>query len=156
LAFIGYSYRNDEEPQTYTSALQIGIRDIDPSLLVSRTHYDGWGQWPRTWWVPVELNMRPVPVQERLAWRDKGGDLVNDARLIDVQNPRDGRRWLALESFQSWRQRDVVNGKNQSQRETWFRLNCVVVRREHEAKMLDWLRDRRLTSPHDLPEMNTD
>lgn len=80
--------RDDEERVPYLGAYQVGIRDIDPSLLVARTHYDGWAQWPRTWWVPFQPTMRTVPPAERLAWRDTEQDLINTPSLIELTDPK--------------------------------------------------------------------
>jgi hypothetical protein len=58
-----------------------------------------------------------------------------------------------LKSFSHWRQSGVVNGSKSMQRETWFRLNCIVTRKENEAALVKSLKGRQLGSPHDLPEL---
>src|SRR5208282_1128324 len=52
LAFFGNCWERQGGPPLYQGARQIHLRDIDPSLLSTETHYDGWGQWGKTWWVP--------------------------------------------------------------------------------------------------------
>ena len=100
LAFKGNSFAPDDEPpRSYRGARDLDLRDIDPSLLVRQTHYDGWRRWPRSWWLPAEVNLRSMSPQERLAWKDGDADIMNDASLIEVTAPTDGRRWLALHSL---------------------------------------------------------
>jgi hypothetical protein len=78
--------------------------------------------------------------------------LSMDSSLIDVTDPKTGRRWLTLEGFAHWRQSGLVEGRSESHRETWFRLNCIVARKNDRSNLLKWLCSRRLTSPHGLPE----
>jgi hypothetical protein len=143
LAYKGDIYASDDgEPRAYRGALDVGLRDIDPSLLVHSTHYDGWRQWPRSWWIPVELSLGPQTPAERLAWRESDHDIINDSSLIDVTDPKTGRKWLVLHSFGSWTQSAVVDGSKVLQRETWFRLECFVVRKKHATKFETWLKGK--------------
>jgi len=147
------SWNRDDETQDYEGAWQIGLRKMDPSLLITQTHYEGWGEWPRTWWVPISPVLHEIPRPERLAWRDSPHDIVNDVSLIDVTDPKTGRKWLALDGFAHWNQKGIEDGSSQLQRGTWFRLNCVVTKQSNRSKLLQWLRTERLTAPDDLPEI---
>jgi hypothetical protein len=154
LAYLGESWdRESDGTSAYRGARQLRLRDIDPSLLTSETHYDGWGQWGRTWWVPFNVQLRSVGPRERRAWLESDVDIINDASLIDLCNPKTGRRWLALWGFSNWRGYGVHDGRRGMQRDTWFRLNCIVVRRKDQAKMVKSLRRRILTDPHSLPKI---
>ncbi len=153
LAMKNDSWGGLDDIQPYNGAWQVGLRRIDPSLLVTKTYYDGWGEWPRTWWVPTAPVLHEIPRKERLAWRDSPHDIVNDASLIDVRDPKTGRRWLALDGFSHWYQRGIEEGTSQPQRATWFRLKCVVTQRRNRTKLLKWLQNRHLTASHDLPEI---
>ncbi len=154
LAYVGNSWDRDSgRPPGYRGARQIGLRDIDPSLLTSETHYDGWGQWGRTWWVPFNPQLRSVEPRERRAWLESDLDIISDASLIDLRNPKTGRRWLALWGFSNWRGYGVRYGRKGMQRDAWFRLNCIVVRRKDQSKMVKSLRKRILTDPHSLPKI---
>jgi len=152
LAYRGDSYGpSNRREHLYRSARDVGLRNIDPSLLVEQTHYDGWKQWPRTWWMPMSASLHPMSAQERLAWRDSDRDILNDSSLIDVTNPKDGRRWFVLHSFGHWRDSTVVNGHRAMQRETWFRLDCIVVRSRDAVKLERHLKTMTLTDRHQLP-----
>jgi hypothetical protein len=153
LAYKGDIYADDGEPRAYRGALDVGLRDIDPSLLVHSTHFDGWRQWPRSWWVPVELSLGPQTPAERLAWRENNEDIINDSSLIDVTDPTTGRKWLVLHSFGSWTQSAVVDGSKVQQRYTWFRLECFVVRKKHAAKFETWLKGKSLVDRSRLPKL---
>jgi len=154
LAFL-HSYRSfrDDPAASYAGALDIGSRDIDPSFLVTGTYYDGWKQWPKTWWLPASPVLRSLPPLDRLAWRDTEDNLINSSDLIELTNPKDRRRWLALHSAGHWRQSSIGEGKKHIERETWFRLNCYVVKKDEVGKLVRGMRDTILTSSHDLPEM---
>src|SRR3546814_11526883 len=67
--------------RTYEGARDVGLRDMDPSLLVTKTHYDGWKQWDRTWWVPVQPRLRQIAPLERLTWLDSEIDRSEESRV---------------------------------------------------------------------------
>ena len=108
LAFLPSSF--SYEPQAYEGEWQGSLRDVDPSLLLSKTRDDGWTDWTEpTWWMPIAPKLKPIPAQDRLQWRDGPDDIVNGEALIDVVGPG-GRRWLTLYSCPSWDQWAVING----------------------------------------------
>lgn len=152
LAFNGDCWNKEEVP-LYRGAAQIGKRDIDPSLLTTGTYYDGWGEWDKTWWVPFEVNFHSQSPHERLAWLESDNDIINSELLIDLRNPKTGRRWLALEVFARWSSSGIYKGRKELQRETWSRLNCIVVNRSNLPALLDSLKDKILTDPHVMPKI---
>lgn len=155
LVFVGgYGLYSDDEPRGFGSAREVGARDIDPSLLLTHTNYDGWRHWGWSWWVPVALRLRPLGPVERRAWLDGDQDVVNDASLIEVTNPKTKRRWLSLNGFGHWRQQGIEDERKEMQRETWFRLRCLVVRKKDEARLFTHLKDQVLTSPYELPTID--
>jgi hypothetical protein len=153
LAFNGDSWESEAVP-TYKGAAQIGIRDIDPSLLTTGTHYDGWGEWGKTWWVPFNIHFRSQNPRERLAWLESDNDIVNTDSLIDLRDPKTGQRWIALGGFSRWTGYGVFRGSKEFQRETWFRLNCLVVHRSDLSQIIDHLKGRILTDPHSMPKID--
>lgn len=154
LLFMGQSYGDDR--RIYEGARDVGLRDMDPSLLIMKTYYDGWKQWDRTWWVPVQPRLRQVDPLERLAWLDSEIDLLNDASFIDLTDPKTNRRWLPLSSFASWRQYGLDGGNKSMQRETWYRVSCVVVAKDDEASAVKSLSGQILVNPDALPEFHLD
>ena len=152
MAYLGRSWeRNEPHVPVYHGARQIGLRDIDPSLLTTATHYDGWREWDKTWWVPFVPKLRAVLPDARLAWLEGEADIINDSSLIDVRNPKVDGRWLALKGFSHWAGWGVHEGSKVMQRETWFRLTCFIVPSNDQGKAINHLRGQILTSPDSLP-----
>lgn len=151
LVYLGDSFGNHDTVSAYKGAREIGLRDIDPSLLTTKTHYDGWAEWGPTWWVPFRPVLRNATPHERLAWLHSDSDIINDASLIDVRDPKTARRYLALRGFSSWKGRGVCDGREEYQRETWFRIQSVVVHKSDELRLIDALKGKILTDPHSLP-----
>ena len=134
-------------------ARTVRLRDIDPSFLTTRTHYDGWREWDKTWWVPIDRRLRPMDLHERLAWLEGESDIIKDCTLIDLYDPRARHRWLALSGFSRWSGDGVRSGKKEIQRDNWFRLTCVVVHRQDQSKMIESLKGKILTDPSSFPEI---
>ena len=154
LAFLDRHWEeDDDEPPRHRMAREVGLHDIDPSLLTTQTHYDGWGEWGRTWWVPFDPQFRAMAPHERLAWLDSASHIVNESDLIELRDPKTRRRWLALSGFSHWRGSGIREGKEEAQRDTWFRLTCIVVRRNDQTKMIESLKGKILTSPDSFPEI---
>ena len=154
LAFLDSPQQEDnDEPVRDWAAREVGLRNIDPSLLTTQTHYDGWREWDRTWWVPFDPQFRVMVPYERLAWLESDSDIINESALIDLRNPKTGRRWLALSGSSNWRGNGVRGGEKELQRDTWFRLTCIVIRRKDLTKMIESLRDEILTHPSSFPDI---
>ena len=154
LAYLGgYGDFEEGEDRGFRSAREARLRDIDPSLLVTRTNYDGWAQWERTWWVPKEPTLQSVSPGERIAWLYSDQDVINDASLIDIKNPKTKQRWLCLHTFSSWRQQGFTDDRGELERDTWFRLHCVVVKKEDKDAFLGEISRRILTDPYELPHI---
>ena len=145
---------DDSELPVYPGARLVGLRDIDPSLLIMKTHDDGWQEWSKTWWVPFNPRLRALEPHERLAWLESDNDIINDTTLIAVRDPKTQRRWLALRGFSKWTGSGVDDGGEERQRETWFRLTCLVVHRKDHERTVSSLQGRILTAPDSLPEID--
>ena len=154
LAFLGNPWVEDTKnpPINYRGTRQIDTRDIDPSLLTTKTHYDEWQEWDGTWWVPFSPNLRSVGPHQRIAWLESDDDIINDTTLIDLHNPNTGQRWLALSGFSHWSGPSKANEGQERQRNTWFRLNCIVVRLENLNQCVKNLQKRILTDPNSFPD----
>ena len=109
--------------------------------------------WGRTWWVPIDPQLGPVGPHERIAWLHSETDLLNCSALIDLVDPRTGRKWLALDGFSKWIGWAMRDGHREMQRDTWFRLRCFVVASAHEEQIVNSLKDRLHLDGRSLPYM---
>lgn len=155
LAFIGgIGASVDDDTLEYQGSRNVRMRDIDPSLLISRTFFDAWGEWGKTWWVPFYPKLRTVDPHERVAWLDSESDLINNSTLIELHDPDSGRDWLALDGYASWSGHGVQNGSKAMQRDTWYRLKTMVVAQEDLEATVAELQQLILTGPHNFPSIN--
>ena len=159
LAYIGeYGERDTPGGPKYTGARRVGLRDMDPSLLTLGTYYESFTEWPRTWWVPVQPNFRPMEPRERLAWLDSDQDIIKGQSLIEVVDPKTRRQWLVLSTFAQWRSHGLRDGEKELQRDTWFKLRCLVTRKADLKALVAALKARTLADsrgPEDI-ELNSD
>ena len=139
---------------TYQGPHQIGLCDIDPSLLTTQTHYEPWREWDKTWWLPFSPQLRTASLDERHAWLESDSDIINDLSLIDLHDPKTQRDWIALNNFARWTGQGIHNGSKALQRETWFRLTCFVVGRKDLNKVIKHHKSKILTDPSLLPKID--
>ena len=123
-----------------------GLRNIDPTLLRRETHYDGWTQWPSTWWAPSAPKLKSMHPREQLEWLHSSRDYIQGEDLIAIRDPRDGSDWLTLSGF--IRVSKSLNDKSLGS-ETWCRTRCFVVPSEQAEAALTELGKHILVSPSD-------
>lgn len=123
------------------------LRNIDPSLLVSETEDDGWRRFDdASFWVPPRPDLSPVTVDQALEWLGTSQDVFDDLGNIEVTDPADGRQWLVLKGFESWR-----GGSESLDRDTWRRIGCFVVRKRDLGKALTLVENEHLQADGDVP-----
>lgn len=124
------------------------LRNIDPSLLRAATADDGWRRFDTSsFWVPQIPNLDPIPVEEALAWLRCAKDIFDGAENIEVTDPNDGRSWLVLTGFESWRtQGDDVA------RDTFRRVGCMVVEKGELAAVLDRIAGTFFQGGREIPK----
>jgi hypothetical protein len=67
-AFIGEQY-GEHSPGHYDGESFGSLRDLDPSLLLSGTHDDGWAEFEGPcWWAPIRPDLRASSPEDRLQW----------------------------------------------------------------------------------------
>lgn len=154
LTYLGNSWEwQDGKPPVYQGARQVGMRDIDPSLLATETHYHGWREWEKTWWAPFNPRLHAASPHERYAWLESDSDIINATSLIDLQDPKTKRKWLALSGFSRWTGSGLYGGSKELQRETWFRVSCIVVHREDRSRIVKSLEKKILVDPYSFPKI---
>lgn len=149
--FVGSS--RDDGLRIFQGPWQVGRRDIDPSLFVTKTPKEA-RQSGRTWWMPALVKLRAMSPQSRLAWLDTPDDMVNDASLLSVTDPKTGRAWLVVDEFERWNCWVVREGERMLDRQTAFEIRCFLVRAADRIKVVQELSGKLFRRHSDLPELD--
>lgn len=133
IALVGGRFSND--PELYRGPWQVGTREMDPTILVTRTkHVDSDKQSP-TWWSPCSARWREDPPEARIAWmEDQSRDIPNPVQHIDVTDPK-GQRWLVLDTTASRNHLVMVDGERVMHRMTWHKVRSMLVARDDSARL---------------------
>lgn len=132
---------NRDQPQLYRGPWQVDTREMDPSILITRTMERDTSRQPATWWSPHAPRWREDPPQARIAWmRDDSRDIPDVLEQLDVTDP-DGRRWLVLDIGSTRNQSVVDNGESVFLRMTWHTVHSLLVARGNADSLV-----RKLTS----------
>ncbi|AZO44949.1 ATP-binding protein [Mesorhizobium sp. M7D.F.Ca.US.005.01.1.1] len=149
--FVGWN--REDGTQVFQGPWQVSRRDIDPSLFASQTPKEA-QQSDRTWWMPAQVTMRPMSPNSRLAWLDSGEDIINDASLLSVTEPKTNREWLVVNEFERWNQWGMREGERTLDRYTAFEIRCMLVRASDRAKVVKGLSGKIFRDRFDLPELD--
>lgn len=119
-------------PPKYEGPWQINVRDIDPSLLIRKTMYDGWSDHGRsTWWKPQQTILSKSEVEQRIKWLWSSEDIPSIEGQLIVKDPYTYEDCYVLDSF--WKTREPNDGTAVSSlpnREVWLRIRSGLVRRQ--------------------------
>ncbi len=116
-----------EDPELYRGPWQVGTREMDPTILVTRTKQHDSDRQGATWWSPHASRWRDDPPEARIAWmEDRTRDIPDPAQQIDVRDP-DGRRWLVLDTNVGRNQWVMVDGERRIHRVTWHKVKSMLV-----------------------------
>jgi hypothetical protein len=141
----GYS----DDANEYDGPWQIGKRNIDPSLLISKTKDDDWENHPHAWWSPQTLKLRLLKRQEQKLWLQNESDQLNSASLLDVTDPETGQRWLVMKSFKHYSTSHDLD----SHIDSWCRCWCVVVKKLHKNRFINAISKHTLVDPYAFPKI---
>lgn len=141
----GYS----DDAREYDGPWQIRRRNIDPSLLISKTKDDDWENHRYAWWSPQTLKLRLLKKQEQKLWLQNESDQLNSASLLDVSDPETGQRWLVMNSFKQYGTSYDLNARIDS----WCRCWCVVVKKRHKNQFINAISTHNLIDPDAFPKV---
>ena len=144
-----------DQPQPYRGPWQVDTREMDPTILITRTQERDGSRQPATWWSPHAPRWREDPPQARIAWmRDESRDVPDVLKQLDVTDP-DGRCWLVLDMGATRNQSVVDNGESVFLRMTWHKVHSLLVARGDADRLVRLLtsseRDRDHPPEIDLP-----
>lgn len=125
IALFGKSHRPD--PGLYEGPWQASSRDMDPTILITRTEQRDSSKQGPTWWSPHCPRLQSDPPRARIAWmQDRTRDIPNVAEQIEVTDP-DGKRWLVLDINAGRRQWALFEGQRLIHRTTWHKVKSLIV-----------------------------
>lgn len=119
----------------YQGPWQVGAREMDPTILVTRTKQRDLDRQAATWWSPHASRWRDDPPEVRLAWmQDQVQDIPDPVKQIDVTDPF-GRRWLVLDISVGRNHWVMVDGERQIHRMTWHKVKSMLVARSDVERL---------------------
>ena len=144
-----------DQPQPYRGPWQVDTREMDPTILITRTKERESSRQPATWWSPHAPRWREEPPQARIAWmRDESRDVPDVLKQLDVTDP-DGRRWLVLDMGATRNQSVIDNGESVFLRMTWHKVHSLLVARGDADRLVRLLTSSERERDHppeiDLP-----
>lgn len=140
-------------PELYKGPWQVGAREMDPTILVTRTKQRDSDRQGATWWSPHDSRWRDDLPEARIEWmQDQTRDVPEPVKQIDVTDP-DGRRWLVLDTSVGRNHLVMVNGERLIHRMTWHKVKSMLVARG-DVERLGSLLSRSANNRDHLPEVD--
>lgn len=153
MAFIAdnYQYYNRYDAANginyYAGPWQIGLRDIDPSLLLRTSRLDSVRNKDiDSWWCPAEYN-NWCPSQDKFEWLSEHEDLPPIKDLLCVICPDDSSKWVTLGGNYFWKQPSSTgcDESDLDKRNLFYFVTSCLVREEDVEAFMDWAKDVRLS-----------
>ncbi|MGZ2426084.1 NACHT domain-containing protein [Rhizobium laguerreae] len=122
-------------------------RNLDPSILISKTSDNGWRSFEKgAFWVPTAPNLIAGDPDSAVAWLNSAEDILDGQENIEVTDPETGIEWLVLRGFESWRaERPTFH------LDSWRRIGCFFVQRRDRKKALERIAPHQMTDSHAIP-----
>lgn len=126
----------------YDGAWEIGVRDIDPTCRVRRTHNQpSVGEiQPRPWWAGVDYS-EWAPQLSHLEWLKVDSDLPNLSNLLRVTDPVERRQYVSLCSYVRWELPRVASALSEDKpmrRRMWFTLQSYLLHAKDRDTYVEW------------------
>jgi hypothetical protein len=99
-----FAERWDRQIGRYNGPWQIsGLRDIDPSIVITRTPRTSQAAHRVCWWAPPPYHGWHVPECHE-DWLKSDSDLPSINSILSVTDPADGTKWLTMEAYFQWKE----------------------------------------------------
>jgi hypothetical protein len=123
----------------YEGPWQLGVRNIDPSIVLSSAGYQPY-DYTHSWWFNVTYEAWDLQ-QKDTDWLRIYEDLPNLELLLDVHDPEHSSEWLLLDGFFKWEQ-PVPIGEDKyeiDRKEIWYMLKSYIVNKENVEEIYEWM-----------------
>lgn len=140
--------RFGEDPILYDGPWQLGSREMDPTLLVTRTEQRDSDSNPASWWAPHASRWRAEPPAARRAWM---ADTTRDMPVVEQQimvRDHDGRSWLVLDADIGRHQWAMFNGERVIHRTAWHKVKSLLVARKDADCLVAFLEQSASARDH--------
>jgi hypothetical protein len=140
LMLDNFEFRGDswgEKPEKYEGTWQLSVRDIDPSVVITKTKAQRGTSW---WATPQYEDWRTNPDDK--SWIADASDLPDPKSLLIVTDPKDGSRWITLEGWYVWEEPYPPEEERfeKERREIWDLVRCYLVRKQDSEMLFAWAR----------------
>ncbi|HMU05682.1 MAG TPA: hypothetical protein PJ990_18745, partial [Saprospiraceae bacterium] len=134
--FIKQERWGEKKEKPYQGPWDPYVRDIDPTLLISKTgSYDD-EQLQDFWWVNSKIFNWDCTKE---SWVNDSSELPNMAEIIQVKDDK-GDEWLVLEGYPSWSEPKKIGEEkwDQPHKEFWSNIRSYLVKNDEFTSFKDW------------------
>ena len=131
------------EGREYKGTWQLSdSRDIDPSCILKKTGYEGWGIHEKTWWFPYEYTTWDEPAGD-VEWLKETNDLPDFSTLIEVSD-HENNEWITLEGYYYLEQPTPPEEDKYEleRRDMWFSIKSYIVKKKDIEKIYEWAKQQ--------------
>lgn len=144
LLWIDHGY-SDLDDHKFFGPWQIHKRDIDPTLWLRKTGYNGWRKIEKQyWWQPYIIPFVEERLEDQIDWLWNRTIIPPLADLLTVTNPEDNKEWIILQGFAKWEKQPIESRKNIPAQDAWYRVNSCLINKD------DWKHIKLKSKNRDL------
>jgi len=148
-------YSNTTTPSRFHGPWQPWERDIDPTHWMRKTSDSGWGEWnSNVWWRPFDFSFALAADVAKRKWCEDPADLPKFESYIKVSDDSENE-WYLMRGFSKWREEKISGDSSSLIRDIWFRINCIVVSKDHLKCLQKELKNKDYISPHFVSSTST-
>lgn len=134
--FIKQERWGEKNEKPYEGPWDPYVRDIDPTMLISKTGSYDEEKPEKFWWVKDIIFNWDCSNEE---WVNNFKDLPEFENILQVTDPNN-EEWLILEGFPSWSEPKKIGEEkwNQPQKELWCQIRSYLVKGDDFTTFKDW------------------
>ena len=130
------SWGHPKEEEPYQGPWQPYVRDIDPTILLSKTGEYDEERNDEFWWAPERYSNWVVENKE---WPKIDNDLPNCKKLINVTDENENE-WLILKGYPEWAESKKLGDKkwDKLHKRIWYQVDSFLVSNKEFEKVKAW------------------